>query len=259
MAPEGPNRLPDLSRTKPGSRFRNLGNGQVYLQTPSKGGRVGLPSGEEIGMKSLRLLAFGVAIGVLAFLWNAPPASAGNAVERTSAPRLPRPQSTTRVLSVGRPSQPNPMPARRPAPHHPSRSPARTASHRSQSRSRSDGFAATLIRTQDDPTPLFAWRIGAFRSIAHSSLDGLVNSGRGPPRAGPQLSASRACSPIRRCVSRPASDSQVVLLLPAPSRHLQATSQVGSMSQRGLMVPPRAVRHEGTAACLSSPSLGEFS
>ena len=210
-------------------------------------------------MKSLRLFAFGVAIGVLAILWNAPPASAGNAVERTSAPRAPRSQSATRALTAVRSSQPNPTPARRPAPHHPSRSPVRTNSHRTQSRSRSDGSQATLTRTQDDPTPLFAWRIGQFRSIAHSSLDGLVNSGRGPPRAGPQHSTTWACSPGSRCVLRPASDSQAVLSLRFPSQHLQFPTDVRSIALRGLMVPPRAVRHEGTAALLSLPSLGELS
>ncbi len=231
-------------------------------------------------MKLLRLFAFGVAIGVLASLGNAKLAQAGNAVERNSAPRHARPHSAGRALTAARQAQSRSIPARRPAPRHPSRSPVRTASTRVKPRFRSPGSAATPVRAQEDPTPLFAWRIGHQRSIAHSSLDGLVNSGRGPPRAGPQLFYLRACPPKNRCVPCPAPDSPAVL---QTSGFASASNSVASASNsvslhnllvelylpitegfrptshRGLMVPPRAVRHEGTAACLSLPSLGDVS
>jgi hypothetical protein len=231
-------------------------------------------------MKLLRLFAFGVAIGVLASLGSAKLAQAGNAVERNSAPRHARPHSAVRALTASRLAQSNRNPARRPVPRHPSRSPVRTASTRVKPRFRSPGSAATPVRGQEDPTPLFAWRIGHSRSIAHSSLDGLVNSGRGPPRAGPQQFAFWACPPARRCVPCPAPDSPAVL---QTSGFASASNSVGfasiSVSQhnllaesylpitqrshptfhRGLMVPPLAVRHEGTAACMSSPSLGDVS
>jgi hypothetical protein len=210
-------------------------------------------------MKSLRLLAFGLAIGVLAILSSERPASAGTAAERSSAPRPNRPQPVAHALTVGRTSQRNPVPARRPAPHHPSRVPASTHSNRLKGRPRPGVHTAILPQTQDHPAFLFAWRIGHSRSIAHSSLDDLVNSGRGPPRAGPQLSASRACFPIRRCVPCPALDSQVVLQPLEFSQHLQGTHPMRAKSPRGPTVPPRAVRHEGPAARLSSPSQGDFS
>lgn len=229
-------------------------------------------------MKLLRLFAFGVAIGVLASLGSAKLAQAGNAVERNSAPRHARPHSAVRALTASRLAQSNRNPARRPVPRHPSRSPVRTASTRVKPRFRSPGSAATPVRGQEDPTPLFAWRIGHYRSIAHSSLDGLVNSGRGPPRAGPQQFAFWACPPARRCVPCPASDSPAVLQTSGStfgstqvgstqvSQHnlfaelyLPNTQRSHSTFHRGLMVPPLAVRHEGTAACLSSPSLGEVS
>lgn len=229
-------------------------------------------------MKLLRLFAFGVAIGVLASLGNAKLAQAGNAVERNSAPRHARPHSTGRALTATRHAHSSPIPARRPAPRHPSRSPVRTTSTRVKPRFRSPGYAATPVRGQEDPTPLFAWRIGHSRSIAHSSLDGLVNSGRGPPRAGPQHFAFWACPPARRCVPCPAPDSPAVLQTPGfafgstqvasiqVSQHsllaepyLPITQRSHTMFHRGPMVPPRAVRHEGTAACLASPSLGDVS
>lgn len=229
-------------------------------------------------MKLLRLFAFGVAIGVLASLGNAKLAQAGNAVERNSAPRHARPHSTGRALTATRQAHSSPIPARRPVPRHPSRSPVRTASTRVKPRFRSPGFAATPVRGQEDPTPLFAWRIGRHRSIAHSSLDGLVNSGRGPPRAGPQHFVFRACPPARRCVPCPAPDSPAVLHTSSiafgstqlgstqVSQHnlfsepyLPNTQRSHPTFHRGLMVPPHAVRHEGTAACLSSPSLGDVS
>jgi hypothetical protein len=229
-------------------------------------------------MKLLRLFAFGVAIGVLATLGSAKLAQAGNAVERNSAPRHARPHSAVRALTASRLAQSNRNPARRPVPRHPSRSPVRTTSTRVKPRFRSPGSAATPVRGQEDPTPLFAWRIGHSRSIAHSSLDGLVNSGRGPPRAGPQQFAFWACRPARRCVPCPAPDSPAVL---QTSGFAFSSTQLGSTqvsqhnqlaelylpntqcshpaSLRGLMVPPHAVRHEGTAACLSTPSLGDVS
>lgn len=229
-------------------------------------------------MKLLRLFAFGVAIGVLATLGSAKLAQAGNAVERNSAPRHARPHSAVRALTASRLAQSNRNPARRPVPRHPSRSPVRTASTRVKPRFRSPGSAATPVRGQEDPTPLFAWRIGHSRSIAHSSLDGLVNSGRGPPRAGPQHIAFWACPPARRCVPCPAPNSLAVLQTPGftfgstqlgstqVSQHnlfaepyLPNTQRSHPTFHRGLMVPPRAVRHEGTAACMSSPSLGEVS
>lgn len=229
-------------------------------------------------MKLLRLFAFGVAIGVLAILGNANQAQAGNAVERSSAPRHAQPHSARRALTATRQAHSSPIPARRPAPRHPSRSPVRTTSNRVKPRFRSPGFAATPVRGQEDPTPLFAWRIGHSRSIAHSSLDGLVNSGRGPPRAGPQQFAFWACPPARRCVPCPAPDSPAVLQtsgFTSASKNIASASNTVSQhnlvaesylpitegshpaSHRGLMVPPRAVRHEGTAARWSSPSLGD--
>lgn len=229
-------------------------------------------------MKLLRLFAFGVAIGVLATLGSAKLAQAGNAVERNSAPRHARPHSAVRALTASRLAQSNRNPARRPVPRHPSRSPVRTASTRVKPRFRSPGSAATPVRGQEDPTPLFAWRIGHYRSIAHSSLDGLVNSGRGPPRAGPQLFTFRACPPKDRCVPCPAPDSPAVLQTSGStfgntqvvdtqvSQHSQLAESYLPITQRshptfhrGPMVPPLAVRHEGTAACLSSPSLGDVS
>lgn len=223
-------------------------------------------------MKLLRLLALGVAIGVLASLGNATPAKAGNAVERNSAPRHARPHMTGRALTALRQTQSSQTPARRPAPRHPSRSPVRTASTRVKPRFRTPGSAATPVRAQEDPTPLFAWRIGHTRSIAHSSLDGLVNSGRGPPRAGPQHFASWACPPAHRCVPCPAPDLPAVRQTlssntntavsqhnPLTEPYPQLVERSHSTSLRGLMVPPRADRPEGTAAHLSSPSQGDVS
>jgi hypothetical protein len=208
-------------------------------------------------MKSLRVFAFGVAIGVLAILGNAPPATAAGA-RHHGLPRTSRPASSTPRTHLSRASQSTPEPSRRPAPRHPARNAARPVSHRSTNRGKFSNQAATLNSVQESNPQMMAWRIGASQSIAHNHMDDLVISGRGPPRAGPQLFASRVCRPERRCVPCPATESQVVLLLRSPVPQLPSDSQSNSFAPEGLFGPPRAVRHEGTAARLHSPSLGKF-
>jgi hypothetical protein len=202
-----------------------------------------------------------MAIGVLAVLGNAPPASAAGA-RHNGLPRSSRPASETRGTHFGRASQSVPDPSRRPAPRHSSRTAPRPVSHRPTTRGKFGGQTATLNSIQDSHPQMIAWRIGAAQSIGHSYMDDLVNSGRGPPRAGPQLFVSRVCHPTRRCAPCPASDSQVVLSLQTPEPQLLSqlsNSQSNSFPLEGLFGPPRAVRFEGTAARLHLPSLGESS
>lgn len=211
-------------------------------------------------MKSLWVFAFGVAIGVLAVLGSAPPASAAGA--RHSGPPSPsRSASTTPRLHSSRASQSIPYPSRRPAPRHPIRSAPRPVSHQSPTRGKSGGQSATLNSIQENHPHMIAWRIGVSLSIAHAYRDDHVISGRGPPRAGPQF-VSRACHPTRRCVPCPVAESQVVLLLrspgpPPPSQIEPSISGFATLPPEGLFGPPRAVRPEGTAARIHSPSLGE--
>jgi hypothetical protein len=209
-------------------------------------------------MKSLRVFAFGMAIGVLAVLGSAPPASAAGA-RHNGSPRPSRSASAIPGIHASRASQSVPDPSRRPAPRHPSRPAARPVSHRPAGRAKFGGQTATLNSIQENQPQMIAWRIGAAQSIGHSYMDDLVNSGRGPPRAGPQF-VLRACPPTRRCAPCPATDSQVVLLLPAPQIVSQlSNSQSSSLPPEGLLGPPRAVRYEGTPARLQLPSQGESS
>ena len=208
-------------------------------------------------MKSLRIFAFGAAIGVLAILGSAPPAAAAGARHHVS-PRAHRAASKTPRMHLSRVSQSFPDPSRRPAPRHPARTTPRPISHQAQARSKFNSQAATLGSIQDNNPHMLAWRIGASQSIAHGYMDDHVISGRGPPRAGPQQFAFRVCHPERRCAPCPAAESPVVLLLQTPVPQLPSRSQSQSFPPEGLFGPPRAVRHEGTAARLHSPSLGEF-
>ncbi len=216
-------------------------------------------------MKSLRVFAFGVAIGVLAILGSAQSASAAGA-RHSRSPRTSRPAHAARHTHLRRVSQSIPDPSRRPVPRHPTRAATRPASHQSRSRYNGNDQTAVLESIQGNHPQMVAWRIGASESIAHKYMDDHVISGRGPPPAGPQLYASRACHPKRRCVPCPVPDSQVVLFLRAPPQHptqLQSSNSSSSNSSsntlapEGLFGPPRAVRYEGTAARLHSPSLGE--
>lgn len=203
-------------------------------------------------MKSLRVLAFGVAIGVLAILGSAPSADAAGTRE-SGTPRPSRPASIAPGIHASRVSQSIPDHSRRPAPRHPCRSTPRPASHRSPTRAKAGGQASAFESIQEVQPQMIAWRISASQSIPHIYTDDLVISGRGPPREGPQHFASRASSPKRRCVPRPATESLVVLLLRNPGPRLPSTllstnSQSNTLSTEGLLGPPRAVRHEGTAA-----------
>jgi len=207
-------------------------------------------------LKSLRVFAFGVAIGVIAILGSAPPAAAAGA-RHHRMPRTSRPAHRAPRMRLSQVSRSFPDPSRRPAPRHPARTTPRPITHQSLTRSKFGGQAAMLGSIQDNHPQMIAWRIGASHSIAHSYMDDHVISGRGPPRAGPQLLASRVCHPERRCVPCPA-ESQVVLLLRTPAPQLPSRFQSTSLPPEGLFGPPRAVRHEGTAARLHSPSLGEL-
>jgi len=207
-------------------------------------------------MKSLRVFAFGVAIGVLAILGTAPPADAAGA-RHNRTPRSSRPASVTPGMHSSRASQSIPDPSRRPAPRHPARSTPRPVSHQSPTRTKAGGQAAALESIQDNHPQMIAWRIGASLSIAHSHMDDHVISGRGPPRAGPQHFASRVCPRERRCVPCPA-ESQVVLLLRIPDPQPPARFQSRTFAPVGLFGPPRAVCHEGTAARIQLPSRGEL-
>src|SRR6266850_2565592 len=210
-----------------------------------------------VGMKSLRVFAFGVAIGVLAILGSAPPASAAGARHHHGSPRTSRPASKTPRMHLSRVSQSFPDPSRRPVPRHPARTTPRPITHQSQTRTKFSGQAATLGSIQDNHPQMIAWRISASQSIAHSYMDDHVISGRGPPRAGPEHFASRVCHPERRSVPCPVTESQVVLLLRVPAPQLPSNSQSNTIPPEGLFGPPRAVRLEGTAARLHSPSQGE--
>ena len=226
------------------------------------GGRVGLPSDQEGGMKSLRVFVFGVAIGVLAFLGSAPSASAAGA-RHSRSPRTSRPAHAARHTHLRRVSQSIPDPSRRPVPRHPTRAATRPTSHQSRSRYNGNDQTAVLGSFQENHPQMVAWRIGASESITHNYMDDHVISGRGPPPAGSQLYACRACHPQRsRCAPCPVADSQVVLLLRIPNSQIPSQLQSSSSNSipfppEGLFGPPRAVRHEGTAARLHSPSLGE--
>ena len=212
-------------------------------------------------MKSLRVFAFGIAIGVLAVLGYAPPASAAGA-QHHGSPRPSRPASSTSGVHLSRTSQSVPDPSRRPAPRHTSRATPRPVSHRTSSRAKFGGQTGLLDSIQENQPQMIAWRIGAEQSISHSHMDDLVISGRGPPRAGPQPLVSRVCHPTRRCAPCPVAESQVVLFLRTPDRQLPSQlSNAKSVSSplEGLLGPPRAVRLEGTAARLHLPSLGESS
>jgi hypothetical protein len=207
-------------------------------------------------MKSLRVFAFGAAIGVLAILGSAPPAAAAGA-RHHGLPRAHRAASKTPRMHLSRVSQSFPDPSRRPVPRHPARTTPRPINHQTQIRTKYGSLAAALGSVQDNNPQMIAWRIGASQSLAHSYMDDHVISGRGPPRAGPQHFASRVCHLERRCAPCPATESQVVLLLrPAPK--LPSRFQSTSFPPEGLFGPPRAVRLEGTAARLHSPSQGEF-
>jgi len=223
----------------------------------ASGGRVGLPSDQEGGMKSLRVFAFGVAIGVLAILGSAPPADAAGA-RHSRTPRPSRPASAPPTMQLSRASQSIPDPSRRPAPRHPKSTAPRPISHQSPTRSKAGGQAATIDSIQDNHPQMVAWRIGASQSIAHNYMDDHVISGRGPPRAGPQLLTSRASHPGRRCAPCPVTESLVVLLLQAPDPQLPSSSLTTTFPPKGLFGPPRAVCHEGTAARLQLPSQGEL-
>ena len=208
-------------------------------------------------MKSLRVFAFGVAIGVLAILGSAPPATAAGA-RHHRLPRTSRPAHTTPRTHLSWASQSIPDPSRRPAPRHPARTAPRPISHQAQARSKYNSQAATIASVEETNPQMIAWRIGAAHSIAHNYMDDHVISGRGPPRAGPEHFASRVCHPDRGCTPCPAAELQVVLLLRIPSPQLPTRFQCTSFPPEGLFGPPRAVRHEGTAARLHSPSQGEF-
>jgi hypothetical protein len=214
-------------------------------------------------MKSLRVFAFGLAIGVLAILGSAPSASAAVGARHRHLPRAHRFGHATPGTRLSRAPQSTPDPSRRSGPRHPIRAAQRPVSHQARGRGYGGGQTAALTSIQDNHLQMISWRIGASESISHNYMDDHVISGRGPPPAGPQLYASRACHPKRRCVPCPVADSQVVLFLrtPAPKLQTQLSSSNSSpnrLSPEGLFGPPRAVRYEGTAARLHSPSLGEL-
>jgi hypothetical protein len=227
-----------------------------YVGTRYRGAGSASRATRRVGMKSLRVFAFGVAIGVLAILGSAPPAAAAGARHHGS-PRTSHPASRHPRTHLRWASQSIPDPSSRPAPRPPARTNPRPISHQSPIRTKFGGQVAALESIQDNHPQMIAWRIGASQSIGHSYMDDHVISGRGPPRAGPQHLASRVCHPERRCAPCPVTESQVVLLLRTPSPELPSRFQSSSFPPEGLFGPPRAVRHEGTAARLNSPSLGE--
>jgi len=202
-------------------------------------------------MKSWRTWVMGAAIGVLALLASAQHASAA----ATSGSQVPlSPRSSARIASLTAQSHTNtsPQPSRRPAPRHTSRATSRTSTHRTHSRTRGAGKGMATASVQDQLSGDVAWKILPAQDMVYIDVDDLVTSGRGPPRAGPQYVSIQAPCPNRRCVPCPAIESQVVLTLPPPSRIPSPSS-----SQVWLIEPPLVVRHEGAAACIDLPSIGD--
>ena len=203
-------------------------------------------------MKSLRVLAFGVAIGVLAILGNAPSAEAAGT--RHHGATRPAHRGSAPGMRASRTSQ-IPDNSRRPAPRRQSRAIPRQASHRSPTRIKYGSQAAALESVHSDPQ-MFAWRIGASQLISHNNLDDHVISGRGPPRAGP-LYAFLAFPQNAAGILAPFPSNWSSSFFETPLHNPSKTQFKTSLAE-GLLGPPRAVRNEGSAARLHSPSRGEF-
>ena len=205
-------------------------------------------------MKSLRVLAFGLAIGVLAILANPQPAAAG--APGRDASRQSRSAAGRPNLCASRPTQSHRQPSRRPLPRHPIRSTTRIASHRSHHRTKNDGHNGFVGESHEAIAESFASRVGSLPHLRRINLDDLVCSERGPPRAGPQSDAIRVPSPDRRCVPSPAIEPQVVLNLRAenPLDRSSRSQNTRGRSREMLIGLSRTVRHEGTAVHYISPS-----
>jgi len=213
-------------------------------------------------MKSLRLLVFGMAIGVLAILANTRLANAAtHHHHHRNIPRLTRSvlAPSTRASNG---SHSNSRSSRRPAPPPPNRTATRVRSHRHFSRTRPDQPAA-LASVQGVHPENVAWRIGPSLSLNRGFSDASVTSERGPPRAGPQLSIARVPRSARKLPSLPRLESQSILRIHGTIQYQPRSTSIAAtrlhLFPQGIFRgPPRADRQEGTAACISTPSLGEL-
>lgn len=212
-------------------------------------------------MKSLRLLVFGMAIGVLAILTNARQANAAIHHHHRDIPRSARSVLAPSIRASNGSHSGSRLPSRRPAPPPPNRTAMRVRSHRHDSRTRPDQPAA-LSHVQGFRTETVAWRIGPSLSLKRGFSDASVTSERGPPRAGPQLSIARVPRSARKLSSLPRPESQSTLhthsITSYRPRQAPQLADFPVFPQGFIADPPRADRQEGTVARISMPSLGEL-
>jgi len=215
-------------------------------------------------MKSLRTLALGMAIGVLALFANTRPAAAAVAHHHHRAiPGLTR--SVLASSARGNGSHSGSRPSHRPAPPPPSsRTATHVRSHQHPTRSRPDN-PADIANVRGLGPQMAVWRISALHALTSGFSDGFETSGRGPPIAGSQSIALLPCS-ATKLISQPRPELQTPFTLQASSAPRSDPSySIGSFPvvvvpfipgvfSQGLSGPLRAGRQEGTAARNATPS-----